>query len=343
MNIDSSIYIILIFLFYFFLLKKFPLLNDDISSSNHKKLVGGKLIPILLGGPYLITIILIYAPNNFYPIKLIFCLIVILGLMSDKNFLPNPKLRLIIQILLLVLIVYNQELKIEDLRSGPLNFLLSNDIFNICFTVFCLAILINGCNFIDGLNGLLVGYLIFSLISIFYITSTNTNLNLIDREFLNIFWVSLVIFFIFNIFGLVYLGDSGSYIISVVIGFYLIQISSINNSLSPYYIALILWYPAFENLFSLMRRIIKQKKVSGADNHHLHQLFYLYLKNRNFFNKKYLNSFCSIIILMYNLPGFLISCLFPSKTNILVSVILLNLITYLLFYNFFIKQLKNEK
>lgn len=342
-DINSFILTAVIFFSYLFFFKKFQILNDNTSSSEHKKLTKGELSPILLGGPYLLTVILIFSPHVFYPIKIIFCLMLILGLMSDKNFLPNPKIRIFIQILLIILIVYNQNLRIDDLRLDVLNSLLSNNIFNICFTVFCLAILINGCNFIDGLNGLLVGYILISFISFFYISSAHTNIILIDQNFLNIFFISLIIFFIFNMFGLIYLGDSGSYIVSLILGIYFIKINSINDTLSPYYIAVILWYPAFENLFSFIRRVIKRKNISKADNQHLHQLFYLYARSRYSFKKENLNTFCSIIILIFNFPGFIISSLYPEKTNILVLILFINLLLYLLFYYFFSKQLKIQK
>ena len=63
---------------------------------------------------------------------------------------------------------------------------------------------------------------------------------------------AIIIFFIFNIFGLVYLGDGGTYLLSLFIGTYLIKFNYYNDFISPYYIAVLLWYPAFENLFSLL-------------------------------------------------------------------------------------------
>ena len=46
-------------------------------------------------------------------------------------------------------------------KQNPIFFdnLLENAVFNIFFTSFCLLILINGSNFIDGLNGLLLVYM----------------------------------------------------------------------------------------------------------------------------------------------------------------------------------------
>ena len=164
-----------------------------------------------------------------------------------------------------------------------------------------------------------------------------------DKNFLNIFIFAIFVFFIFNIFGYVFLGDSGSYIISLFVGFYLIKFYTINEILSPYYIAAILWYPIFENLFSFMRRLVNKNQISKADNSHLHHLFYKFIKSKNFIIEKNINSFCSIIILLINLPSFLVSNFFPTKTIILVLIVTINISIYLLAYNFFSKQLKNYK
>ena len=178
-------------------------------------------------------------------------------------------------------------MKIQDLRYEPLNFLLSNDIFNLSFTVFCLAILLNGSNFLDGLNGLVAGYYLVIIISLLILKSSYPNIILIDENYLKLLITILIIFFVFNILGLTYLGDSGSYAISLLIGVYLIKFYSLNPLVSPYYIAVILWYPAFENLFSLLRRVLKKKNVSNADNYHLHQLLFLFLKSKKIYQKNF--------------------------------------------------------
>ena len=48
--------------------------------------------------------------------------------------------------------------------------------------------------------------------------------------------------------------------------------------ISPYYIANLFWYPAFENLFSVLRRTSKNINNYLPDNDHLHHLI---LKNLN--------------------------------------------------------------
>ena len=125
MEFNNLFLIIISFFFYFILFRKFHFLDDKISSSNHKRLVLNNKSAVLLGGPYLLTIIIIFIPYEFYTFKLIFILMGILGILSDKDFLTNPKIRIFIQSLLIFFFVYLQDLEINDLRIDILNMFLS--------------------------------------------------------------------------------------------------------------------------------------------------------------------------------------------------------------------------
>ena len=89
MNFDNFFLIFLILLFLFLFFSKFKILSDNISFSNHKKIGIKNKSPIILGGIYLLIIVLLFYPNDLVEIKIIFFLMVLLGLMSDKNILPN--------------------------------------------------------------------------------------------------------------------------------------------------------------------------------------------------------------------------------------------------------------
>ena len=68
------------------------------------------------------------------------------------------KKRLLFQFLILIFLANGLELEILNTRIGFVDNLINNKYINLLFVVFCLLILINGSNFIDGLNGLLIGY-----------------------------------------------------------------------------------------------------------------------------------------------------------------------------------------
>ncbi len=344
MNYDL-INVLIIFLFYFIFFNKFKFLRDNKASSSHKKFIKTNKSPILIGGFFLVSIVFFFSDYPFFPIKFSLFLIFLLGLSSDKNILISPKFRLIIQLIILFYTVYFYGLTINDLRIEKVNLILTKSEFNLLLTIFCLAILINGSNFIDGLNGLLVGYSIFILISIFYISLGKPSINIFQSDFILILIFALIIFLIVNIFGHIYLGDNGSYVLSFLIGIYLLNFSMENKDLSPYYIASLLWYPAFENFFSFARRLISKRKISFADNFHFHQLMYHYIKNQGIFKKKkeLINSLSSFTILIINLPGFIISSNFPFNTKVQISVILMNIIIYLILYYILLKKFFNKQ
>ena len=147
--------------------------------------------------------------------------------------------------------------------------------------------------------------------------------------------IILLIFLIFNFFGKSILGDSGSYTLSFLFGFLLIDFFNNNRSISPYFIALILWYPAFENLFSILRRIfISRKKISSPDTLHLHQLIYLFCSKYLYKRSNYNNTKTGLIILLYNLTVFIftIKYEFYYDSKALVFLIFFNLAVYLTLY-----------
>ena len=100
------------------------------------------------------------------------------------------------------------DLKILSSRIDLFDIMLSNQFFAYFFSTFCLLILINGSNFIDGLNGLLISY---SLLVIYILW----NLGLIsdqiisDQNFVLILWLMLLILFL-NFFNILMIGDSGA-------------------------------------------------------------------------------------------------------------------------------------
>ena len=138
--------------------------------------------------------------------------------------------------------------------------------------------MINGSNFIDGNNGISLGYFLIIFLLIF---------NLIEKKLINydssfIFSLILILFIllIFNLLNQLYLGDSGVYLLSLFSGFILIDLFSQNQNLSPYFIVNILWYPAFEILFSLIRKIKSKYSPLMPDTEHFHQLiFFIFQKN----------------------------------------------------------------
>ena len=196
---------------------------------------------------------------------------------------------------------------------------------------FFFLVLINGYNFIDGVNNLTsISFLI--VIFFLYLVSNDLNLNFYNEK-IELLFMSLVVFIILNFFGKNYLGDGAIYGLSFLIGYMAINITLLDEKVSPYFIANLLWYPAFENLFSIIRRSFRKKKNYLPDNDHLHQIFYKYLKKKNRIKKNFLlSSVTGIIINLYLFCSSYIGYMYYNKTDTLVFILIINIVLYISFY-----------
>tara|TARA_B100000787_G_scaffold163914_1_gene146058 strand:- start:1826 stop:2863 length:1038 start_codon:yes stop_codon:yes gene_type:complete len=326
----NVIYLILPILI--FLINNFCKKNNLISNytgERHQKFLGKKNIP-LTGGIFLTLISVAIFYNNYLLFSIFLFIITILGFISDIKLLSSPRLRFLIQSITIIIFVYFMELNIETTRVFLLDFLLKNLIFNIIFITFCLTIIINGTNFIDGLNGLVLGY--FLLISIVIFKLDFFYELQIEKEQLVFFIFLLFCLFVFNIYNKLYLGDSGAYALGFIFSFFLITIYQNNQSISPFYIVLLLWYPAFENLFSIIRKFRIKKSPVFPDSKHLHQLLFNFIKKK--FKKRdvYSNNLSSLIILFYNLCIFIAASVNIYETQYQIILIFINVTIYVVAY-----------
>ena len=272
--------IVLSLIFNELLIKK-KFLFDNVHFSKHKNFTTSTLRIPFSAGFFLIIFIIFF--NKDFDLFSLFLIAIIFfsGFLSDiyKNF--SARLRLLIQFLSSYFFIISNEIFIIDTRINFLNDLLVNyEYLSILFTIFCITVLINGTNFIDGVNINVMGYYIIVYSVIFYVYKTENII--INSNFL----VQLILFLLFllmlNIFNKTQLGDGGSYLLAFFTSIYLIQIANENIIVSPYFVILLLWYPCFENLFSILRKIYQKKKISDADNLHLHQLIFLSLKKKKY-------------------------------------------------------------
>ena len=302
----------------------------------HKSFVSKNLVPI--SGGFLIFANLLFFNNNYLAIMFFFAMF-FLGIFSDLFIIQSSLKKFIIQFLIVILFLFFSKIFILSTKVGFIDFLIQNKLFSLLFTSFCLLILINGSNFLDGINTLVCGYYILVVSIILYIGYNNQiNYNFFEFYYL---LLSLLIIFLFNLFSKTYLGDSGTFLVSFLIGSYLINLCNINLSLtkyiSPIFILLLLWYPAFENLFSIIRKTLNKKRPSKPDNLHLHHLLFIYLKKR-IKNEKVTNSFTGLLINSYNLLIFTIGAQFYNKTNVLCLLVTINIFIYLATYFFLMKK-----
>ena len=343
MNIIGTIIsVVLITLILNLVFKKFNILIDQTSILDHKSFINEhKTIP-LSGGLVFFLILIFFLPENYKYLNILIFFIFLIGLLSDLNILHSPTFRIIFQITIIILYLLLFDNFVSSIKIAYFDNLLNIFFIKLLFTLFCILVLINGTNFIDGVNTLVVGYFILVFSNILYLSNV-LNLNL-DTSFVTICLVSLSVIYIFNFFGKMFLGDGGAYLISFVVGITLIKFYNNNPLLSPYYIIALLWYPAYENLFSIIRKKILKKSPSTPDNEHLHQLIFLYFNKSFNIDKNLSNLLSGIIICLYNLFFFFIIFDWYFFTATLVYSVLLNVFIYNLLY-FFLKTrlIKNNQ
>tara|TARA_B100000767_G_C19769599_1_gene539279 strand:+ start:198 stop:1238 length:1041 start_codon:yes stop_codon:yes gene_type:complete len=320
------------------LFKKLNFCLDNLTYSKHKTVSVSEKIPLTLG-----FILILFSCNFFsadFNTVIFYLSIFFLGLLSDLNLLNNAYKKFLCQFIFILTFVISIDLTISETRINQLDNLLNYSAFSYFFTTFCLMILINGKNFIDGMNGLVIinSLLIFFIL---ILTANNYNLELDIKLYLNFIYI-LSIMLIFNLLGKSFLGDNGSFLIGAIIGYLIITFHQNNLAVSPFFVLLLLWYPAFEILFSIVRKLILKKSPFKPDSYHLHQLIFLAF-NKKREKKRYFNNLTSITINFFNFIFYFTGSFYIYSTKKLIVLIFLYSISYLVIYKFLYKFTKVTK
>jgi UDP-N-acetylmuramyl pentapeptide phosphotransferase/UDP-N-acetylglucosamine-1-phosphate transferase len=235
--------------------------------------------------------------------------------------------------------VITYDLQLQNTKIIILDKILTSNFFNYLFVSFCILIVINGSNFLDGLNTLTIGYFLLIFCIIFYIE--NKNYIVIDILSIDKIIYVLVIVFLLNFFNQLYLGDSGSYLLGFFTSIILLDIYEINSNISPFFIILLLWYPCFETLFSILRKNIMNKSPLNPDINHLHQIIFYWIKIRFKLGKLNANLISGLFINFYNFIIFILSINFISNSQIQILIIMFNIILYIfLYFKLFVNRVK---
>ncbi len=300
------------------------------SSKYKSNSIGGIFLIIFLFYEYIVV-------NQNYNLFFFLFSIFLIGFLSDIKKLNSVSLRFFLQIILIIFFVSLIGLEIKDTRIEYLDALITNKFVNIIFVCFCLMVLVNGSNFIDGLNGLLLKY--YLLIFLIILFNFNDN-SYVDTDFLINLTLILSIILLFNLFGFIYLGDSGAYLLSIFSGIYLINFSYNNEYISPFLIIVLLWYPCFELLFSMIRRFNHKSKTYKPDTNHLHQFIYYFIKRNLNQENNIIHLITSILVNFYNLLIFIFAINFIYSSKILILTVVFNIFVYTSLYIFLKKNIK---
>ncbi len=329
MNLILYLFLILIFLY--FINRIFLKYNFLVSETGdrHQRFASKNKIP-LSGGIFLFLSFLYMVDDNILSFILFCFIVLLLGLFSDLKYIKSAFIRFLFQILIVLSFVVFNKLLILNTNIYLLDKFLNNEFLNYFFVCFCILIIINGSNFLDGLNTLNIGYYLLISLVIYYLEYHQMlTVNGID---INYVLSVIIILYLINFLNKVYLGDSGSYLFGFAFAVFLINIYSWNQNISPFFIILLLWYPSYEILFSIIRKNVMNKSPMEPDSNHFHhQIFYI-IKKKFKFSMYYSNVLTANLINLYNLVVFIISLNYISNSQIQFLLILLNIITYTFIY-----------
>ena len=248
----------------------------------------------------IIYLYFLFFKNIFFFEYLSFCtLFFFLGLVDDLKINFNPKIRLALMIIFLIVLIKYNNFYLDKTGITILNSWIENsEIFFLIFISLCFLFVINGANLIDGYNGLLGLHSLIIIINLFLINYVNENSDLAFLLFLVL--LVLINFLIFNFpKAKIFLGDGGAYLLGAFIAVSTIKTSIANPAISPFYFCILLFYLFFEVFFSFFRKLIKEKiSPIYPDKKHLHMLLYKFLLKKNN-NKTESNYYVSIIINLF--------------------------------------------
>ena len=329
MNFLLYLFLLIIFLILInnFFINKNILISE--TGDRHQKFASKDKVP-LTGGIFLLLSFLFFYNDKILSFILFSFLILLLGIFSDLKQIKSATSRFIIQISLVLSFVIFNDFQLFNTKIYLLDRLLTHELFNYFFVSFCILIVINGSNFFDGLNTLNIGYYLLVTLVLYYLKANN--LVSLNEIFINYILIVLIITYFLNLINKIYLGDSGSYLLGFVFSIFLINTFLENLNISPFFIILLLWYPSFETLFSIIRKNIMNKSPMRPDSNHLHQQIFYTIYKKGVFNKYSSNLLSANLINLYNLIIFIISVNFFTNSQIQILLILLNITLYTFIY-----------
>ena len=293
---------------------------------NEKRKIHKSPVPLLGGLFYLINFIIFFIFEIFFNNKiffsdlllssnsqififfLCFLTVFIIGFVDDKI-----KLSPMTKLILLGSVCYgffsiNERMVINYIEIGTLNLIVDLFELGLIFSILCVVFYVNSINMMDGIN-LLVSFYLLSISIILLIFNFQLN-------FAIILIIASIFFIYLNSKGKIFLGDSGSYLISFIVALIIISLYE-NKNLQAEQIIIFMFLPIIDSLRLFFVRVLNGNNPFQPDTNHLHLIL---LKRIGYKN--------TIILLsaLFLIPIFSIKLTFIKPIFILAIMIILYLI-----------------
>ena len=219
-------------------------------------------------------------PNPSWSIVFVGTLLVILGMLDDRQPIP-ARLKFVFHIAAATIVVVGENLYIDDIGIFHEIFTMSSiSVLHKVIAVFAITAAINAFNFIDGIDGLSASMALLAM------THINLTFNLLygsippDYAFFGVlFSGALAGFLLFNLQVFngrkIFLGDSGSMLVGLLVAVALIGASQESGrpGIPPIPASLCLWLiaiPLTDMLSIIVRRLASGRSPMAPDRTHLH-------------------------------------------------------------------------
>ena len=200
--------------------------------------------------------------RSFYILIIICSSFFIMGLYDDKYNLNSYTRLSVSAILIYILINIDNSLLIKELTFTFYDKNIFLETFSHSFTILSFVLFINAMNMYDGINLQSGLYYIF----IYTFVSFHTSASI----FLILFLIPIIFFIYLNYKNKSFLGDSGVYLLSFILGYVIVKTYNIENNFAADEIFLIMMLPGIELLRLSISRIFKGINPFAGDRNHLH-------------------------------------------------------------------------
>lgn len=187
----------------------------------------------------------------------------IIGYIDDRSQLSGKFKFFLISIILLVILPLDKNFVVNYLIFAGTDYVILLNQAALFFTVFCIFFFYNSLNFSDGLNGICLSLclcwityiMIFSESNIFYV----------------IILLSLIFTIIPNLFGKLFIGNTGVNFLSII--FSMIFIDQYNKNFLKFdEIIILTLFPCLDTIRVSIERLVNKKSPFEPDKNHLHHL-----------------------------------------------------------------------
>ncbi len=205
--------------------------------------------------------------NNLDLIILLFSVLIFffVGFYDDKYSVSANKRFLFILIILFPIIYFSEDMTINRINFSFTDYTFTLPyLFSIFWTVLCFLLFINAVNMFDGINYQVGLYSIY--LSLFFIIN-----NYFELFFIFII-IGLITFILLNHKYKSFLGDSGSYLLAFIFGYFFIKMYNQSTTIKVDHIVLFMIIPGIDLIRLFITRIIRGQNPFTPDRNHLHHI-----------------------------------------------------------------------